>query len=174
MFHSALLAKHIWCLVYTLKHSNFINLMNCLCSRWLNCAIKCLFIPPIKEKPVKYSLDNFDDTHCLAWWCDWKRFGTGWCLGGEGSQWQGTAADPPRLVQHIFYSAVKMAASEGARSGRTSAKRSWNAPDLSESHYPWGGNSCPDTIWITGIDTIAVTPRFCNFIVKSRVGGFHW
>lgn len=29
----------------------------------------------------------------------------------------------PRLVQHIFYSAVKMAASEGARSGRTTAKR---------------------------------------------------
>lgn len=29
----------------------------------------------------------------------------------------------PRLVQHICYSAVKMAASEGARSGRTSAKR---------------------------------------------------
>lgn len=95
-------------------------------------------------------------------------------FGGEGSQLQGTAANPPRLVQHIFYSAVKMAASEGARSCRTSVKRSWNASDLSESRYPWGVNSCPDTIWITGIDTIAVTPRFCHFIVKSRVGGFHW
>lgn len=35
----------------------------------------------------------------------------------------GVRDEPPRLVQHILYSAVKMAASEGARSGRTTEKR---------------------------------------------------
>lgn len=142
-------------------------LIHCfLCYRWLNCVIKCLFIPPLKDKPFKYSLENFDGTHCIFHGDEsghvWNRLVPG---GGEGSRWQGTAANPPRLVQHIFYSAVKMAASEGARSGRTSAKRSWNAPYLSESRYPWGVSSCPDIIWITGIETIAVTPRFWNFIV---------
>lgn len=60
--------------------------------------------------------------------------GPRWCLGDvetllmvQGS-WRiavtGDRGEPPSLVKHISYSAVKMAASEGARSGRTTAKRS--------------------------------------------------
>lgn len=77
----------------------------------------------------------------------------------------------PRLVQHI-YSAVKMAASEGARSGRTTTKRSWKDPHSSDSCLSDTVDFHSDIVWSTG--PTRHTPGAKIFIVKGRVGGFHW
>lgn len=86
----------------------------------------------------------------------------------------GVRDEPPRLVQHILYSAVKMAASEGARSGRTTEKRLWNAPDLNGTPHLGCDIICSAAEWTTSVGKLLSHASQAIVLFKAGWVGFYW